>query len=73
MATYRFFFLDGSGHVREAEAHDFAHDNDAVVNGPARCARHSDYAIEIWQGTRMVHRQKVTDPVPSSRSLLQSD
>ena len=72
MATYRFFFLDRSGHVHEAEAHDFAHDNDAIVNGPARCAPHSGYAMEIWQGTRMVHRQKMIDPSPSSQSLCRS-
>jgi len=72
MATYRFFFLDGSDHVREAEAHDFAHDNDAVVNGPARCAQHGGSAMEIWQGTRRVHRRKMTDPSSSSQSLFRS-
>jgi hypothetical protein len=72
MATYRFFFLDGSDQVREAEAHDFAHDNDAVVNGPARCAQHSGYAMEIWQGTRRVHRRKMIDSNPSCQSLFRS-
>ena len=72
MATYRFFFLDGTDKVREAEAHDFAHDNDAVVNGLARCAGHGGSAMEIWQGTRRVHRRKMTDPIPSGESLFRS-
>lgn len=66
MATYRFVFLDGSDRVRDAEVHDFAHDNDAVVNGPARCAPHGGCTMEIWQGTRIVHRRKMPDEIPSS-------
>jgi hypothetical protein len=61
MATYRFYFLDGADRIVEAEAHDFAHDQQAIDNGSAICARHGGDAMEIWREARLVHRRKVTE------------
>jgi hypothetical protein len=63
VATYRFYFLDGASHIYEAEERDFANDKEAIDTGPQMHLRHGgDYAMEIWQATRLVHRQKVTEP-----------
>jgi hypothetical protein len=61
MATYRFYFLDGAGRIVESEAHDFAHDQQAIDKGSATCKRHGGDAMEIWEAARLVHRQKVAE------------
>ncbi|HEV3176758.1 MAG TPA: hypothetical protein VGZ72_12265 [Stellaceae bacterium] len=62
MPTYRFYFLDGANHIQDAEQHDFTYDREAIENGPTMCAQRGEYVMEIWQGIRMVHRQKLTEP-----------
>lgn len=59
MAAYRFYFLDGTNHIQEAEEHNFEHDTQAIHNGTVACERHGCDIVEIWQGTRLVVRQKV--------------
>jgi hypothetical protein len=67
MATYRFYFLDGANHIQEAEAQDFADDATAMENGIAISARHGGGVMEIWQGARLVHRQKATEQLSVDR------
>ena len=50
-ATYRYYHLDGLGHLHEAEWFEAADDQDAVAQIEARRA---DGTCEIWQGTRLV-------------------
>ena len=66
MATYRFYFLDRANHIYEAEERDFAHDNEALDNGPDMHANHGgECAMEIWQANRLIFRQKRTDEISS--------
>ena len=67
MATYRFYFLDGAGRIVEAEAHDFAHDQQAIDNGSAICARHGGDAMEIWQAARSNPRVPLTSRLSFDR------
>jgi hypothetical protein len=65
MTTYRFYFLDRANHIYEAEERDFAHDNEAMDNGPQMHANHGgECAMEIWQANRLIYRQKRTDEIP---------
>jgi hypothetical protein len=59
MAAYRFYFLDGANHLEEAEEHNLEHDKQAIHDGAAACERYGCDIVEIWQGTRLVARQKV--------------
>jgi hypothetical protein len=59
MAAYRFYFLDGTNHLQEAEEHNLEHDKQAIYNGAAACERHGYDIVEIWRGTRLIVRQKV--------------
>jgi hypothetical protein len=64
MTTYRFYFLDSAKHIQAAEEHDFADDQKAMDNGPGICVHHGWYVMEIWQATRLVHRQKIVEETP---------
>lgn len=48
---YRYYCLDGSGHLHEAEWFQAANDKDAIAQ---ISAKHPDSKCEIWRGSRMV-------------------
>ena len=51
---YRYYRLDGIGHLRSGEWLEAASDEDAVGQ---IVARHTKAMWEIWQGERLVARQ----------------
>lgn len=63
MATYRYYFLDDQDHIIEAEAQEFPDDARAKEMAAEIAARHPGYAMEIWQGARIVHRQSLVASV----------
>jgi hypothetical protein len=48
---YRYYCLDGKGHLHSAEWFDAESDEDAIV---LVAALHPDGKCEIWQGARLV-------------------
>lgn len=48
---YRYYCLDGSGHLHETEWFQAANDEDAIAQ---ISAKHPDSKCEIWRGSRMV-------------------
>jgi hypothetical protein len=49
--TYRYYCLDGTGHLHTADYFDAVSDEDAIAQIEAK---HSDALCEIWQGKRLV-------------------
>jgi hypothetical protein len=49
--NYRYYCLDGVGHLHSAEFFEAASDEDAVTQIEAR---HANALCEIWQGKRLV-------------------
>lgn len=52
---YKFYFLDGNGHIDRAEDHVFDDDLAALNAAEKRCSTHG---IEVWQLGRIVVRVK---------------
>ena len=52
--NYRYYCLDGAGHLRSGEWLEAGRDEDAVEQ---IVARHSDAMWEIWNAQRLVARQ----------------
>ena len=52
--NYRYYCLDGAGHLRSGEWLEAGSDEDAVEQ---IVARHSDAMWEIWHAKRLVARQ----------------
>ena len=50
-SSYRFYCLDGSGQLHNAELFQAESDADAIAQIEAK---HSDALCEIWQGQRLV-------------------
>jgi hypothetical protein len=48
--TYRYYCLDGAGHLHDAEWLSAETDDDAIVKVEAK---HPDGKCEIWQGARL--------------------
>jgi|HubBroStandDraft_6_1064221.scaffolds.fasta_scaffold2642787_2 hypothetical protein len=61
MAAYRFYFLDEDNHIQVSEQHDLEHDAQAIDYGETILSSHGSHAMEIRQGTRLVHRQNQPD------------
>ncbi len=53
MTYYRFYFLDGTGHIVRAQEFDAADDVAALEAAQKLCG---DGAMEVWDGTRCVAR-----------------
>ena len=51
--TYRYYCLDGVGHLHSAEWFEAANDEDAVAQVEAM---HPNSLCEIWRGDRLVAR-----------------
>ena len=49
--SYRYYCLDGTGHLHSAEWFKAENDEDAVAQIEAK---HPDGTCEIWQGRRLV-------------------
>lgn len=49
--SYRYYFLDGAGHLSSGEWLDAESDEDAVTQ--VECM-HPDGRSEVWRGTRLV-------------------
>ena len=49
--NYRYYHLDGSGMIHEAEWFEAENDADAIARV---VAEHADAKSEIWQGQRLV-------------------
>ena len=49
--TYRYYCLDGAGHLHDAEWFEAENDTEAVAQV---AATHPDSKCEIWQGSRLV-------------------
>lgn len=63
METYRFYLVDGGGHIRQAPVvRECAHDIEAIDSAATIAAHHGEYAIEVWQGARLVHRHEAAQP-----------
>lgn len=59
METYRFYFLDGAGHIQQPPiVRELPDDLTAIENAAAVAATDSGRAIEVWQGARLVHRRE---------------
>ena len=51
MTSYRLYFLDYAGHIREARSFECADDNEADRTARAQADRRS---MELWAGERLV-------------------
>jgi hypothetical protein len=49
--TYRYYHLDGAGHLHDAEWFEAENDEDAIAQ---ISSKHPDSKCEIWRGTRLV-------------------
>ena len=58
MAFYRLYFIDLHGRVENAVELECACDADAGAFARAELSCHPD--IEVWEGTRIVHRLKAS-------------
>lgn len=59
MESYRFYFLDDDGHIRHPPVvQELPDDVAAIDNATVMAANDSSRAIEVWHGTRLVHRQE---------------
>jgi hypothetical protein len=51
MTSYRLYFLDYAGHIREARSFECADDSEAERRAEAQADRRS---MELWSGERLV-------------------
>ena len=73
METYRFYFLDGQGHIRQAPVvRQCANDIAAIDNAATIAAHEGEHAMEVWQGARLVHRRKASR-APAGPALSPSE
>lgn len=49
--TYRYYCLDGTGHLHDSEWIDAEGDEEAIMH---ISEKHPDSKVEIWQGRRLV-------------------
>lgn len=53
MAGYRLYFLDDTGHIRDADEWESEHDDHALAEAETR---HDGRAMELWSGARVVSK-----------------
>lgn len=57
MPEYRLYYLDRQDHITAAENFEAANDAEAIVRAEILCRQNpACHGVELWQGTRVVHR-----------------